>query len=76
MNAINRAINIVGNQSKLALAVGVTQQAVQKWASSGKVPPEKVIPIAQATGWQVTPHDLRSDLYPHPLDGMPRDTAA
>ena len=27
---------------------------------------------AAATDWEVTPHDWRPDLYPHPEDGLPR----
>ncbi|MBL2607392.1 Cro/Cl family transcriptional regulator, partial [Klebsiella pneumoniae] len=23
--------------------------------------------------WQVTPHELRPDLYPNPTDGLPKD---
>jgi hypothetical protein len=31
-----------------------------------------VLNAAAATDWQVTPHDWRPDLYPHPDDGMPK----
>ncbi len=36
-----------------------------------KVDPERVIDLAGRTGWKVTPHEIRPDLYPHPSDGLP-----
>jgi DNA-binding transcriptional regulator YdaS (Cro superfamily) len=35
------------------------------------IPPTRAIEIAAATGWRVTPHELRPDLYPNPDDGLP-----
>ncbi|EBE6237586.1 helix-turn-helix domain-containing protein [Salmonella enterica] len=26
---------------------------------------------SECTGWRVTPHDLRPDIYPNPTDGLP-----
>jgi hypothetical protein len=37
------------------------------------VPATRVLAIAAASDWMVTPHELRPDLYPHPDDGMPPD---
>lgn len=56
-----------------AEASGLSVQAVYKWEKSGRVPADHVIAIARATGWQVAPHDLRPDIYPHPEDGMPKE---
>jgi len=48
----------------------VSPQAVSKWVDAG-VPPDRVLTIARATDYLVTPHRLRPDLYPHPDDGLP-----
>lgn len=72
----------MGGQVALAAAIcrvkpgsRVGQGHVWKWLNALKgetPPPEYVITIAEVTDWQVTPHQLRDDIYPHPLDGMPR----
>ena len=71
--AIEQAVEIVGSQTKLAEAVHVQQGHVWNWInrSAGRVPGEHCIAISQATEWQIRPHDLRPDIYPHPLDGLP-----
>lgn len=74
MSAINKAIEIVGGRRALADRLDVKYQAVQQWEKS--VPPERVIPIAEATNWTITPHQLRPDLYPNPTDGLPQESAA
>lgn len=51
--------------------LGVTQSAVAQWVA-GQVGAERVLKVAAATDWRVTPHELRPDLYPHPEDGMPK----
>ena len=55
---------------------GISVQAVYKWERSGRVPPEHVISLCRETDWQITPHELRPDIYPHPLDGMPKEQEA
>lgn len=73
--ALARAVGIAGSQSALARIVGVRQMHVWNWLNRGtkRVPGEYVIPIARATGWRVTPHELRPDLYPNAGDGVPVD---
>lgn len=53
----------------------LSPQAVGKWAENG-IPPERVIPLARATGYRVTPHRMRPDIYPSPTDGIPREAQA
>lgn len=75
------AIEIVGGQVALASAIRkfapnsrVMQGHVWKWINGlkGKTPPpEYVLAISAATGWQITPHTLRPDIYPNPTDGLP-----
>lgn len=71
--ALEKAVEIVGGQTNLALHINVTQAHVWGWInrSSGKVPGEYCIDIARATAWKITPHELRPDIYPHPRDGLP-----
>ncbi len=73
MNALTRAVTLLGSQVAMARAVGgtVKQQHVWKWLRSGRVPAEHVIGVSRATGWKVTPHQLRPDIYPNVHDGLP-----
>ena len=68
MNAMKEAVSLVG-LSKLARGLGVSHQAVRKFEAS-RVPAERVIEVAMLTGWKVTPHQLRPDLYPLPGDAL------
>lgn len=63
-SALERAISEVGNQSKLAVSIGVKQAHVWYWLNKAKhVPAEHVIAIERATGGKVTRAELRPDLY-------------
>lgn len=62
MNHVRRAIQAVGGRKALAVACGVSYQAVQRWERSGSLPAERVLEVENATG--VSRHDLRPDLYP------------
>lgn len=57
----------------MANATHVKQAHVWNWLNKTKfgTPAERVIPVACATNWQITPHELRPDIYPHPQDGLP-----
>jgi DNA-binding transcriptional regulator YdaS (Cro superfamily) len=68
-NPLQKAVSIVGLKP-LASAIDVKYQAVQNYLKS-RTPAEKVIGVSEATEWKVTPHQLRPDLYPHPMDGLP-----
>lgn len=72
MNAMKEAISLVG-LSKLARGLGVSHQAVRKFEAF-RVPAERVIEVAMLTGWKVTPHQLRPDLYPLPGDALLADS--
>lgn len=53
------------SQAEFAKAIGVSQGLVSHWITGrSRVPAERVLTIEQATGGQVTRHDLREDLYP------------
>lgn len=65
-------VRMFPSQAELSRTLGLTRQAIQFWVDAETVvPAEHVLPIAAATGWQVTPHELRPDLYPNPTDGLP-----
>jgi DNA-binding transcriptional regulator YdaS (Cro superfamily) len=59
-------------QRQLAAQIDCTQGLIHQWVSGlRKIAAEKVIAVSFATGWQVTPHQLRPDIYPNPTDGLP-----
>lgn len=74
-NPLDKVIEIIGGQRALANAIGngVKQGHVWNWLNitSDGIPARYVIPACSAISWQVTPHQLRPDLYPHPDDGLP-----
>lgn len=68
---LKKRIASIANQTEIANRLGHKPQAVQQWLKK-RIPPQKVIPVCVALSWQVTPHELRPDLYPNPSDAMPR----
>lgn len=72
-DALRTASRIVGSMQALAEKLKITKGAVGQW---DKVPSERVIDVAKATDWQVTPHQLRPDIYPNPSDALPPDRVA
>lgn len=77
-----KAIDMAGGQAQLARGIRkylpgskIGQVTVWGWLNTVKFevpPPETVLPIAESLEWKMTPHELRSDLYPNPGDAMPR----
>jgi DNA-binding transcriptional regulator YdaS (Cro superfamily) len=72
--AFDRAIQLAGGSygavaRRFNLRTGF---GVSKWRANG-VPAERVIELCSFTDFQVTPHHLRPDIYPHPDDGLPVD---
>ncbi len=63
MNALEKAIKIIGNQSSLARLIGVSPQAVQQWVEKGKPPIERSIDIEEATKGRVKRCELRPDIF-------------
>lgn len=71
---IERAIRIVGSQSKLAEACGVKQASIWQAKEAGRVSAELALRIEQATEGQISRRDLRPDLpwdEPVPADAVP-----
>lgn len=69
--ALEKAILIAESRALLARRVGVKPQAVTQWLLDGRVPAKRVIDVSRAAYFRVTPHELRSDIYPYPNDGLP-----
>ncbi|QRS18167.1 transcriptional regulator [Klebsiella oxytoca] len=76
MNALERAIYIAGDATKLAEKLEVSSMTISHWKHrhGGTVPQSRVFQIFRATG--VTPHELRPDLYPNPCDGLSSQRSA
>lgn len=70
LDALKKAIELVGLKP-MATSLGVSYQAVQRYLANGEIVADRVLVCAARTDWQVTPHQLRPDLYPHPQDGLP-----
>jgi hypothetical protein len=77
---LKKVVKLVGSQALLAKLVNkiqpgakLTQAHIWKWINSTAlgIPGEYVISACHVVNWQVTPHQLRPDLYPHPSDGLP-----
>jgi len=67
---LERAIKILGDQSKLARKIGVKPQHVWHWQNKAKrIPAEYVLSIEKATDGQVTRSELRPDIYPRESKG-------
>jgi DNA-binding transcriptional regulator YdaS (Cro superfamily) len=63
----------VGGVVSLSSRLGLSRGAVSNWK---RVPAEHVIQVSGLTEWKITPHQLRPDLYPHPMDGLPEHLRA
>jgi len=65
------------SRADFAKAAGISESLVGHWASGLRpVPPEQAIRLAKITKWQVTPHQLRPDIWPNATDALPHKRAA
>lgn len=61
--ALQSAVDQAGSQTKLAEAIGASQQLVSYWLSKGKpLPAEYVLEAERKLG--ISRHSLRPDIYP------------
>lgn len=63
------------SQTDIAKRLGTAPQSVSLWLN-GEVPAHRVIPFCEALRWEITPHEIRTDIYPNPSDGLPRQQEA
>jgi DNA-binding transcriptional regulator YdaS (Cro superfamily) len=71
MDALLRAIEIVGGVTKLADALGVTQPAVSNWLMRKRIPPIQAVAIEHVTGGRVKKSELCPLLFAVTRDGQP-----
>jgi DNA-binding transcriptional regulator YdaS (Cro superfamily) len=57
---VREAAEMVGGIGKLADAIGIARQNLNRW---DKVPAERVIPIERATQGRIPRHRIRPDLF-------------
>jgi DNA-binding transcriptional regulator YdaS (Cro superfamily) len=65
LEALEKAVELAEGQSGLAALIGKKQGHVWHWLKkSGQCPAEMAIPISTAVRGQITPSQLRPDIYP------------
>ncbi len=62
MKEINKLIQIYGNQTNLAIDLGISNQAVYKWVKQGFVPEKRVLGVYELAKDKKTPAGFRLDL--------------
>ncbi|HSD36105.1 MAG TPA: YdaS family helix-turn-helix protein [Rhodocyclaceae bacterium] len=65
---LKTAIQLANGPAAVSALFNIRPQAVSQWVIC---PPDRVIALCGAGGWRVTPHQLRSDLYPNATDALP-----
>lgn len=61
---IQRAVEVLGSQQKLAEAANASPQAVSFWVSGERtISAEYALRVEHATGGKVTRYDLRPDIF-------------
>ena len=50
MTGIQKAVDAVGSQAKLADLLGCTQQLISIWVGRGYAPTDRIVELEQATG--------------------------
>ena len=63
MDALDRAVEILGTQDALAEALGIRSPSISEWRSRGRVPTERCLGIERATKGKVTRYELRPDVF-------------
>nr|WP_319923575.1 YdaS family helix-turn-helix protein [Marinobacter nauticus] len=59
-----------------AKTLGVSVSAIKHYRNGiRRIAPANVISVCASTGWRVTPHEARPDIYPNPTDGLPSEGA-
>lgn len=71
---ISKAIRLAGSQTALGALVGLSPQAVQKWAAQGFVPGDMCRKVERVLHGQVTRYELNPDVFgePHVATAKPR----
>ena len=64
MHALTRLEEVFGSQAELARTLNISRMAVNKWRR--RIPAERVLDIYRVTNGEITPHEMRPDIYPDP----------
>ena len=71
-HTLRKAVELAGGQTALATKLGTRQSTVNSWLRRGRgIPADQVLDVAEAIDYQLTPHELRPDVYPYADDGLP-----
>lgn len=70
---IGEALKRAGGVGAVAKALNMSEEGVRLWRARGAIPAGNVLWLAEQTEWEFTPHQLASELYPHPDDGLPQE---
>lgn len=71
-NLTDKAVRSIGTISEVSRLFGFQSvQSVANWIARNRVPSERVIQLCELSQWNVTPHELRPDIYPNKEDGLP-----
>ena len=70
-NFIAQEIDKFESPTVLSKLVGISAQRLINWRKRGRIPADSVLSYCEKRGWEVTPHMVRPDIYPHPSDGLP-----
>ncbi len=54
MNAVEKAVQAIGNQAETARQLDVTYQFVSIWVKEGKVPPGQAVKLSRLSGVDYT----------------------
>lgn len=65
-NGITKAIRLAGTQTALGALVGLTPQAIQKWAAQGWVPGERCREVEELLRGEVTRYELNPQVFGSP----------
>jgi DNA-binding transcriptional regulator YdaS (Cro superfamily) len=61
-----------GYATQLCRELDLSRPLITQWATGvRKIPPQHVLPLARATGFAITPHQLSPEIYPNPNDALP-----
>lgn len=61
--ALEKAIDLLGTQDRLADALGIRSPSIAGWRRRGKVPADRCRAIEDAVGGGVTRYELRPDVF-------------
>lgn len=66
MDVFKKICDVFDSQSALARELGVEPMTVSQWKVRGRIPAERCLDIAEASGGKIELYELRPDLYPKP----------